>query len=109
MAEKLGVDSGVRELKIGQSFLSHGKGNKHRSNAGGSRNKLENASRNGDLNGPNESYHTIRYDFKPASSNTSSTGYLDVDKHNKVSVNIPHERSGETNFRYLYNEDNLSL
>merc|ERR1711936_1541880 len=33
-----------------------------------------------------------------ASSNTSSTGFLDVDEDNRVSVEIPHEGGGQTNF-----------
>ena len=99
MAEKLGVGTEVRELKIGQSFLNQRKGNTH-SKSGSSRNGSSNAPRNGDHNSTDESYHTIRYDFKPASSNTSSTGFLDVDEDNRVSVKIPHEGGGQTNFRY---------
>lgn len=95
MAEKLGVGTGVRELKIGQSFLNNPrKSSTHNSKSGSSRNGASNSSRNGE-----ESYHTIRYDFKPASSNTSSNGFLDIDEDNRVSVKIPHEGGNQTNFR----------
>ena len=100
MAEKLGVGTEVRELKIGQSFLNQRKGNTYHSKSGSSRSGHSNSSRNGDHKGTEDSYHTIRYDFKPASSNTSSTGFLDVDDNNRVSVKIPHEGGGQTNFRY---------
>ena len=99
MAEKLGVGTGVRELKIGQSFLNQRKLNVHQSKSGSSRNGTL-SSRNGDQNNTENSYHTIRYDFKPASSSTSSTGFLEVAEDNKVAVKIPHEGSGQTNFRY---------
>ena len=100
MADKLGVGTGVRELKIGQSFLNNPrKGSTHHSKSGSSRNGASNSSRNGDHNSTEESFHTIRYDFKPASSNTSSTGFLDVDEDNRVSVKIPHEGGNQTNFR----------
>ena len=80
MAEKLGVGTGVRELKIGQSFLNQRKSNTHHSKSS--------SSRNGDNKGTDESFHSIRYDFKPASSNTSSTGYLDVDEDNRGSGGV---------------------
>ena len=99
MAEKLGVGTGVRELKIGQSFLNPRKGSTHHTKSGSSRNGSSNSSRNSDHNNTEESYHTIRYDFKPASSNTSSSGFLDVDEDNRVSVKIPREGGNQTNFR----------
>ena len=98
MAEKLGVGTGVRELKIGQSFFNQSKSSAHRSKSGSSRNITPN-SFNGDQENAEKSFHSIRYDFKPASSNTSSTGFLDVDEDNRVSVKIQHEGSGQTNFR----------
>jgi len=97
MAEKLGVGTGVRELKIGQSFFNQNKSSAHRSKSGSSRNITPN-SFNGDQENTEKSFHSIRYDFKPASSNTSSTGFLDVDEDNRVSVKIQHEGSGQTNF-----------
>ena len=95
MAEKLGVGTDVRELKIGQSFFNQRKTDS-RSRSGSS---SKNGSQRNDNKGKESSYHTIRYDFKPASSNTSSAGHLEVDEHNGVSVKIPHEGGGETNFR----------
>lgn len=98
MAEKLGVGTGVRELKIGQSFLNPRKSGSHNSKSSSSRNGTPNSSLNGDHDSAEKSFHSIRYDFKPASSNTSSTGFLDVDEDNRVSVKIQHEGSGQTNF-----------
>ena len=97
MAENMGVGTGVRELKIGQSFLSQRKNNA-KSKSSNSRKGATNQLQNGENISEDESYHTIRYDFKPASSNTSSTGFLDVDEDNRVSVKIPHEGGGQTNF-----------
>ena len=97
MAENMGVGTGVRELKIGQSFLSQRKNNA-KSKSSNSRKGATNQLQNGENIPEDESYHTIRYDFKPASSNTSSTGFLDVDEDNRVSVKIPHEGGGQTNF-----------
>ena len=97
MAENMGVGTGVRELKIGQSFLSQRKNNA-KSKSSNSRKGATNQLQNGENILEDESYHTIRYDFKPASSNTSSTGFLDVDEDNRVSVKIPHEGGGQTNF-----------
>merc|ERR1712018_1077754 len=93
----MGVGTGVRELKIGQSFLSQRKNNA-KSKSSNSRKGATNQLQNGENILEDESYHTIRYDFKPASSNTSSTGFLDVDEDNRVSVKIPHEGGGQTNF-----------
>lgn len=106
MAEKLGVGTDVRELKIGQSFSNQRKADSRSSRSGSS-------SRSGALSSPrndkgkDSSYHTIRYDFKPASSNTSSAGHLEVDEHNGVAVKIPHEGGGETNFSGHQKEANV--
>jgi len=97
MAEKLGVGTGVRELKIGQSFFNQQKSGAHNRKSGSSRNGAS-GSFDGDQDSSEKSFHSIRYDFKPASSNTSSTGFLDVDEDNRVSVKIQHEGSGQTNF-----------
>ena len=98
MAEKLGVGTDVRELKIGQSFFNQRKTD-IRSRSGNSSKNGARVSQRNDDKGKESSYHTIRYDFKPASSNTSSAGHLEVDEHNGVAVKIPHEGGGETNFR----------
>jgi len=105
MAENMGVGTGVRELKIGQSFLSQRKGNA-KSKSSNSRKGTTNQLQNGENISEDESYHTIRYDFKPASSNTSSTGFLEVDEDNRVSVKIPHEGGGQTNFGGHQKESN---
>ena len=104
MADKLGIGTGVRELKIGQSILNSVQTNS--SNSGSSRNGTSNSSQSGEQHGREESYHSIRYDFKPASSNTSSAGSIDVDEDNRVSVQIPHERGGQTNFSGHQKESN---
>jgi len=105
MAEKLGVGADVRELKIGQSFLNQRKSDT-RSRAGSSSKNGALGSQRNDK-GKESSYHTIRYDFKPASSNTSSAGHLEVDEHNGVSVKIPHKGGGETNFSGHQKEANV--
>ncbi|XP_040574028.1 uncharacterized protein [Lepeophtheirus salmonis] len=75
MGEKLaqlGLVSGeVRELNIGSSFRE------------------------------NSTFHTIRYDFKPASVDPSKMGVLSVggDSNSSVSVNVPHMNgTGNTHF-----------
>ncbi|XP_043920867.1 ELL-associated factor 1 [Protopterus annectens] len=39
---------------------------------------------------PKSSFHTIRYDFKPASIDTSCEGELQVGKGDEVSITLPH-------------------
>ncbi|XP_034030300.1 ELL-associated factor 1 [Thalassophryne amazonica] len=39
---------------------------------------------------PNSSFHTIRYDFKPASIDTSCEGELQVGKGDEVTITLPH-------------------
>ncbi|PSN43936.1 hypothetical protein C0J52_03776 [Blattella germanica] len=62
MADKLGLGPEVRELKLGPSFTS---------NRG-------------------ESFHTLRYDFKPASVDDSKIATVDVGSNNQVTVTVPH-------------------
>ncbi|KAL3270545.1 hypothetical protein HHI36_021083 [Cryptolaemus montrouzieri] len=64
MAEKLGLTIGneVRELKIGQSFT----------------------------NPKSTSFHTIKYDFKPASVDKNKIATVDVGNNHQVTVTVPH-------------------
>ena len=73
MAEKFGVGSGPHELKIGSSFAANGKNGK---------------------------FHTIRYDFKPASLDPTKSGVLDIGESNSLNVKLPHSNgTTETNYR----------
>ncbi|KAK9874224.1 hypothetical protein WA026_002577 [Henosepilachna vigintioctopunctata] len=64
MAEKLGLTIGneVRELKIGQSFT----------------------------NPKSTAFHTIKYDFKPASVDKNKIATVDVGNNHQVTVTVPH-------------------
>ncbi len=74
MAEKFGLNGEVKELKIGRTF--------EKNNSGAS------------------AFHTVRYDFKPASVDSSREGVLTVDENKSVSITVPHpDGSGQTNFR----------
>ena len=77
MADKFGLNGEVRELKIGRTFEK---------NSGGSQN----------------SFHTVRYDFKPASVGSARDGVLHVDENHSVSITVPHlQGNGTTNYRFL--------
>uniref|UniRef100_A0A3B3STG9 ELL associated factor 1 n=1 Tax=Paramormyrops kingsleyae TaxID=1676925 RepID=A0A3B3STG9_9TELE len=39
---------------------------------------------------PKSSFHTIRYDFKPASIDTTCEGELQVGKGDEVTITLPH-------------------
>ena len=79
MADKFGIGSGPHELKIGNSFANR-------------------AGKNGA--GHPGNFHTIRYDFKPASLDPSKSGVLAVTE-NSLNVKVPHSNgSTETNYRY---------
>ncbi|XP_058800242.1 ell-associated factor Eaf [Phymastichus coffea] len=62
MAEKLGIGFGPRELKLGTTFTGD------RSTA----------------------FHTLKYDFKPASVDTTKMATLDVGESNTMTVTVPH-------------------
>ncbi|XP_050302129.1 ell-associated factor Eaf [Anthonomus grandis grandis] len=62
MAEKLGLGTEERVLKIGQSFT----------------------------NPRSKAFHTVRYDFKPASVDTNKKATLDVGDNSQVTVTVPH-------------------
>lgn len=62
MAEKLGLGTEERVLKIGQSFT----------------------------NPRSKAFHTVRYDFKPASVDTNKKASLEVGDNHQVTVTVPH-------------------
>ena len=72
MAERLGLAPGREyELNIGQSFKR----------------------------GSDNAYHTIRYDFKPASVDPDKMGTLEI-QDKTVSVNVPNmDGNQQTNYR----------
>ncbi|KAG8229515.1 hypothetical protein J437_LFUL004921 [Ladona fulva] len=61
MADKLGLGREVRELKLGPSFSNKG-----------------------------TAFHTIRYDFKPASVDLSKMATVDMGQFGSVTVTVPH-------------------
>lgn len=62
MSEKLGLGPERRELKFGSSFL----------------------------NGRNTSFHTVKYDFKPASVDGTKQATVDVGSNAQITVTVPH-------------------
>lgn len=62
MADKLGLGTEVKELKIGQSFT----------------------------NPKSTAFHTIKYDFKPASVDVNKKANVSVGNNNQVTVTVPH-------------------
>jgi len=75
MAEKFGLNGEVKELKIGRTF---------------------------EKNPGQSAFHTVRYDFKPASVDSSRDGVLTVDENKSVSITVPHlHGNGQTNFRWV--------
>ncbi|XP_076758266.1 ELL-associated factor [Xylocopa sonorina] len=62
MAERLGLGPEVRELKLGPTFTNN------RSTA----------------------FHTLKYDFKPASVDVSKVATVDVGANNTMTVTVPH-------------------
>lgn len=74
MADRFSLNGDVRELKIGRSFE-------------------QNSSQQ-------NSFHTVRYDFKPASVDSTRDGILQIDESQSVSITVPHMHgNGQTNFR----------
>ncbi|XP_046388563.1 ell-associated factor Eaf [Ischnura elegans] len=61
MADKLGLGPEVRDLKLGPSFSNKG-----------------------------TAFHTIRYDFKPASVDVSKMATVDMGQKGSVTVTVPH-------------------
>ncbi|XP_076547627.1 ELL-associated factor isoform X1 [Osmia lignaria lignaria] len=62
MAERLGLGPEIRELKLGPTFTNN------RSTA----------------------FHTLKYDFKPASVDVSKVAMVDVGANNTMTVTVPH-------------------
>ncbi|KAJ8680350.1 hypothetical protein QAD02_016137 [Eretmocerus hayati] len=62
MAEKLGLGSEVRQLKLGPTFT----------------------------NDKSTAFHTLKYDFKPASVDPSKMATVDVGSNNMMTVTVPH-------------------
>ncbi|XP_049867881.1 ell-associated factor Eaf [Pectinophora gossypiella] len=62
MADKHSMNYDVRELKLGSSFT----------------------------NNKTSQYHTIKYDFKPASVDVNKMATVDVGTNNQVTVTVPH-------------------
>ncbi|KAI4503163.1 hypothetical protein M0802_001385 [Mischocyttarus mexicanus] len=62
MAERLGLGPEVRELKLGPSFT----------------------------NNKSTSFHTLKFDFKPASVDVSKMARVDVGTNNTMMVTVPH-------------------
>lgn len=61
MVERLGLGPEVRELKLGPSFTSN-----------------------------SSKFHTLKYDFKPASVENSKVAKVDVGSDNTITVTVPH-------------------
>ncbi|XP_049824582.1 ell-associated factor Eaf [Aethina tumida] len=62
MADKLGLGNEVRELRIGQSFT----------------------------NPKSTAFHSVRYDFKPASVDTNKKATVEIGNNHQVTVTVPH-------------------
>lgn len=66
MDQRLNLGNEVRELKLGSTFNTPK---------------------------PRTSFHTLKYDFKPASVDVNKTATLDVSSNNQVTVTMPHLNS----------------
>ncbi|XP_017878405.1 ell-associated factor Eaf [Ceratina calcarata] len=62
MAERLGLGPEIRELKLGPTFT----------------------------NNKSTAFHTLKYDFKPASVDVSKVAKVDVGTNNMMTVTVPH-------------------
>jgi len=69
MADKLGLGPEIKELRLGNSFTNKG-----------------------------SAFHTFRYDFKPASVDTSKMATVDILQNNEVNVTVPHCDGAGTSF-----------
>jgi len=70
MADKLGLTNEIKEIKLGKSFMK----------------------------GDHPCFHTFRYDFMPASLDTTKRASIDIGEGNQVTVTVPHiEGSGTAN------------
>ncbi|XP_076348797.1 uncharacterized protein LOC143246259 isoform X1 [Tachypleus tridentatus] len=67
ITDRLGLDNEVRELRLGKSFTNSG----------------------------NTAFHSVRYDFKPASVDPTKGATVDIGEGHQVTVSVPHiEGSG---------------
>jgi len=69
MADKLGIGTEVRNLRLGDSFRKNNQ----------------------------TSFHTNRYDFKPASVDVTKVATVDIGQGNQVTVTVPHVEGSRTN------------
>uniref|UniRef100_A0A182UDG3 Ell-associated factor Eaf n=2 Tax=Anopheles melas TaxID=34690 RepID=A0A182UDG3_9DIPT len=82
MDNRLNIGSEVRELKLGSTF----------SNAG-----------------PSNQFHTIKYDFKPASVDVNKPAVLEISANKQVTVTVPHlDGSGVPNTVFKGNQRDYS-
>uniref|UniRef100_A0A182PRL1 Ell-associated factor Eaf n=1 Tax=Anopheles epiroticus TaxID=199890 RepID=A0A182PRL1_9DIPT len=82
MDNRLNIGSEVRELKLGSTF----------SNAG-----------------PSNQFHTIKYDFKPASVDVNKPAVLEISANKQVTVTVPHlDGSGVPNTVFKGNQREYS-
>ncbi|XP_030375355.1 ell-associated factor Eaf [Scaptodrosophila lebanonensis] len=82
LAHRLNIGDEVRELRLGETFNSRNK---------------------------STAFHTIKYDFKPASVNTSRMATVDVGSNNEVTVTVPNlESSGVPHTVYKGNQKEYS-
>ncbi|KAI1299345.1 ELL-associated factor 2 [Halotydeus destructor] len=86
IVERLGFKDGeTRDLKLGKSFKNFKIGHSNDSFS----------------NGPGDSYHSIRYDFKPASVDSAKMAQIEFGQNNKVTVIAPNvEGSGQAETVY---------
>lgn len=68
MNDKLAIDEDVHELKFGRSFDADG----------------------------TLSFHSMYFDFKPASIDTAQAAVIDIEQGNKVKVTVPHIEGSST-------------
>uniref|UniRef100_U5EQ04 Ell-associated factor Eaf n=1 Tax=Corethrella appendiculata TaxID=1370023 RepID=U5EQ04_9DIPT len=78
MEDRLNLGSGVHELKLGSTFTNPS---------------------------PKTIFHTMKYDFKPASVDVNKIAKLDVSSNNQVTVTVPHlDGSGVPNTVFKGNQ-----
>lgn len=78
MGDRFNISPEVRELKLGATFSSQN---------------------------PKTAFHTLKYDFKPASVDLSKVASLDVSSNNQVTVTVPNlESSGVPNTVFKGNQ-----
>ncbi len=115
MADRLGLGTQVRELKIGQSFFTQngqGGGSGHKQgNRGRTMGRQGAGGAAGGASAPAASFHTIRYDFKPASvDQTSQDSKVSIAQDGRgVTVEVPNLDGGVTNYRQVFFYSNYSI